>query len=113
MKDKDTLRAIRATALRSLLIEKARRRQLSHYGQWMKVFDIDRFELAEILGRIVELDAEMGTPPVACLVVRKDTMVQGKGFALKVSVERLNPEGLDATSLSDEKQKQVFDFYAK
>jgi hypothetical protein len=101
---KEALRPIRAVALRTLLIEYAKKRQTTYYGQWMKYFSIDRFELAKVLGIVVELDAQFGTPAVASLVVRRDTQVQGDGFDAKVSSEGMDPANA---------QKKAFEFYSE
>jgi hypothetical protein len=69
---KDQSRPMRAFALRSLLIEKARRKEVTFYQEWMDFFNIDRFEIAKVLDAVIDLDSKMGTPFVASLVVKKN-----------------------------------------
>ena len=95
---KEQLRSIRAFALRSLLIEKARKKEVTYYSEWMDFFTVDRFEIAKILDAVIDLDSQMGTPFVSSLVVKKN--LTETGFAQK-----------SGTSQAETQQK-CFEFYA-
>src|SRR5271166_1635536 len=119
MSMKDALRPMRAHVLRSLLIEYAGKypNKVTTYGDWMGFFGdgdepLDRFELNRILGKVVEIDRKMGTPPVACLVTRKKTNGKpGTGFVEKLDIEGLNPDALPENDAVQKAQMEVWSYY--
>jgi hypothetical protein len=95
---KEQLRPIRAVALRSLLIEKARKKEVSYYSDWMYFFEVDRFEITKILDDVIELDVQMDTPMVSSLVVKRDS--SETGFAQKVGIPQ------------EDMRQRCYEFYA-
>lgn len=103
---------ILANFIRQQLKEIAIRRETVYYSHFMNLLNVSRFDLADLLGIVVELDKAEKSPLLSSLVVTKDTMMPSFGFYKKAKQEGLTNE-MPEMNFVETCQRQAWERYAK